>query len=276
MTEHRSLTCGHSVVHFIDAVEGLAALKDESVALLVTSPPYWNYIDYGVGVGTEPDYAGYIRSVQRVFEAAEPKLWPGARVVVNVTNMKSRAEQDGGVFIWPVAFDVCTAVQAAGFTLYDEVVWLKQDANSGYAGDRPLFGSYPYPPTPRMQNSIFEMLYVFTKAGTRPKATEYQRSASAISLEDWRTWTNGVWRIASDRNDRHPATFPLRLADRLVRLYSFVDDTVVDPFAGSGTTVVAAEHADRIGIGYEINEQFFAAVHERRFKEPPRLMEMAT
>ena len=253
----------HSRVVFADSLDpdnGLPSLPDASVALTFTSPPYWTFAEYGdMGVGYEGSYEGYIDSLQRVFTAVWQKTLPGGRTVVNISNMKSKQEEEGAARIYPIVADLIRVMTGIGFVFFDEIVWHKGNANAGALGGSPLWGSYPYPPTPKILDSTFENILVFSKPGSR-EVDMGVKEQSRLTMEDWREYTKGVWAIPHDRDPNHPATFPMEVADRIVRLYSFVYDVVVDPFAGTGTAVVSAERNLRAGVGYEIAPMYQAAV----------------
>lgn len=251
----------------LDTEYGVPALADESVALTFTSPPYYNYIRYhGKGVGTEESYHDYLVSIGTVIELLQRKTMPGGRLVINVTNMHSRQDvEQGESFVYPIVGDVICIAKMARFIFFDEIIWIKGDANAGALGGSFLFGSYPYPPTPKILNTIFEHILVFKKAGKR-EVDKAIKEQSKIERLEWRKWTKGIWEIPHDRDSGHPASFPFAVAERIVRLYSFVEDVVLDPFAGSGTTVVAAEKNQRKGIGFEIAEQYKQAVLDKAAK----------
>lgn len=240
---------------------GLPTLNGEA-ALMFTSPPYWNYMDYGSEneTGKEATYEEYVKTLEKVLRATYQALIPGGKAVINVSNMKSRAAEGNGSFIYPIVADTIKSATQAGFVFFDEIVWVKSSKNRTDAmNGRPLFGSYPYPPTPKIMDSIFENIMVFVKPGKRKMPTN--KTESRIPKDQWWEFTSGVWRIQTNRNKGgHPATFPLELAERVVRLYSFVDELVIDPWAGTGTTIAAAAKHGRRGLGFEINAKYADAV----------------
>ena len=247
----------------LDPDLGLPTLEDESVSLTFTSPPYWNFVDYGHGgSGYEESYQEYIASLRGLFGVIFQKTIPGGRAVINVSNMKSRQDIEGRAFVYPIVADTIKAMMIAGFTFFDEIIWHKRDATTSPMDGSPLWGSYPYPPTPKILDSIFENILVFTKPGHRDVDLG-AKELSRLTVEEWREYTNGVWRLESGSDPNHPATFPMELADRVIRMYSFVNDVVLDPFAGTGTAVVSAERNRRAGIGYEISPTYKAAVHKK-------------
>lgn len=253
----------------MDSQFGVPSLLDESVALTFTSPPYWNFVDYGEGVGTESYYEEYIGKLGELLRAIACKTMPGGRVVVNASNMKSRAKREGRAFIYPIIADIIRQAATAELTFFDEIIWVKGHANAGALNGRPLFGSYPFPPTPKILDSTFENILVFTKEGKRPRPAPDARERSRLSKEEWFAFTRGVWEIPPDKDPHHPATFPMEIAERIVRLYSFEDDCVLDPFAGTGTTLIAAERHRRRSIGFEVNRKYHEAVRDKALKWLP-------
>lgn len=256
----------HSRVVFCDNLDpdnGLPSLPDAAVALTFTSPPYWTFAEYGdLGVGYESSYVGYIESLRKVFAAVWQKTIPGGRAVVNISNMKSKLEEEGAARIYPIVADLIHVMTNIGFTFFDELIWAKRDTTTGPMAGSPLWGSYPYPPTPKILDSTFENILVFTKPGQRNVALGVKEQ-SRLSVEEWREYTKGVWRVESGSTPNHPATFPMEIADRIIKMYSFVNDVVLDPFAGSGTTIVSAEANRRAGIGYEISRPYEILVKDR-------------
>ena len=247
----------------LDPKDGIGALPPEGVALTFTSPPYWNFVDYGYpGVGYEDSYERYIGSLARVFSAVWDKTMPGGRAVVNISNMKSRRDQEGTAFVYPIVADTIKAMVDAGFTFFDEIIWHKGNANAGALGGTPLWGSYPYPPTPKILDSTFENILVFTKAGQRSVDIGV-KELSRLGVDDWRQYTKGVWNVPHDRDPHHPATFPMEVADRIIKMYSFVGDLVLDPFAGTATAVISAERNMRAGVGFEISTAYRVAVQHK-------------
>ena len=252
----------------LDKKSGVPVLTNESVALTFTSPPYWNFIDYAgdEGVGYESSYKEYLNSLGKLFRAIARKTMPGGRMVVNASNMKSRKSVEGKSFVYPIVPDIIDRAQRAGFTFFDEIIWVKSAANAGALKGRVLFGSYPYPPTPKILDSTFENIVVFTKPGKREKVCKEVKGRSQLTKDEWRLFTKGVWEIPPDRDPDHPATFPMEIAERVVRMYSFAGDVVLDPFAGSGTTLIAADKHDRRGIGFEIARDYEQAIKNKEEK----------
>lgn len=233
--------------------------KPESeLHLVVTSPPYFNYINYGIEstIGTESSYSEYLKNLYTVFKNCYDCLCSGGTVCVVITNMQSRRKMEKASFLYPIVADTISLMQDIGYVFFDEIIWIKGWGNNGALKGKPLFGSYPYPPTPKMLNSIFENILIFKKRGNR-KVDRKTKESSRVDKITWMEYTRGVWFIEPDRESQHPATFPLEIPKRLITLYSFAGDTVYDPFAGTGTTLIGAYLLKRNSIGVEINPEFF-------------------
>jgi len=253
----------NATVYFKSSTE-MREIENDSVALIVTSPPYFNFVEYGkIGIGTEAEYQTYLDNLELVFKECFRVLIPDGKACINITNMKSRKDIEGKSFVYPIVADVTKFMQKIGFTFWDEVVWVKGDANNGALKGKPLFGSYPYPPNPKMLDSIFENIIIFKKEGRLEQRVSIEsKEDSKVTKQEWAKFTKGIWTFPPDKS-LHPASFPLELPYRLIRLYSFVGETVLDPFAGTGTTLAAAEKLRRKSIGYEIFEDYEKLIRKR-------------
>lgn len=239
---------------YFHTAEHMDELQNESVALMVTSPPYYNYIEYGEdGIGSESTYNDYLSNIRIVLSESMDKLIPGGTAIINITNMKSRKAVEGESFLYPIVSDYIKLMHSLEMIFFDEIVWIKADANNGALKGKPLFGSYPYPPTPKILDSIFENILVFKKPGKlKERVTRAIKEESKVSKEEWMVSTKGIWYLKPDRISGHPASFPIELPKRLINIYSFKGEIILDPFAGTGTSVIAAEILGRKGVGYEI------------------------
>ena len=253
----------NSKIIFQDNQEGTAELEPESVHLTVTSPPYWNLKEYaGGGSGTEDKYEHYISNIEKLFSKIYRATCEGGKCVINTSNIKSRTAVEGKSFLYPIISDTVKSVRKAGFTFFDEAIWVKTESFTGQMG-KPVFGSYPYPSTPKLLNAQFENILIFKKEGKRESPAKKYKEESKLTRDEWFEWTRGIWRVNPDRNTGHPATFPVEIPTRIIRLYSFVGDTVLDPYAGTGTSIIIAEKYDRHGIGFEIAESYRQVIQDK-------------
>ncbi len=260
----KKLEIKNSVVYFDDS-RRMLDIKNNSIALVVTSPPYFNYIEYGkIGIGTESVYQEYLNNLREVFTECFRVLIPDGKACINITNMKSRKDVEGKSFLYSIIADVTKMMMEIGFLFFDEIVWVKANANNGALKGKPLFGSYPYPPNPKILDSIFENILIFKKEGRLEQRVDLQtKKDSIVSKEEWMQYTKGIWNIEPDRNSPHPASFPIELPKRLIKIYSFKNETVLDPFAGTGSTLVSANLLDRKAIGYEIYDTYEKFIKQR-------------
>jgi site-specific DNA-methyltransferase (adenine-specific) len=225
----------------------LSAVGDETVHLVVTSPPYGT-MKFGYGLS---EYADMLRGV--VFECVRV-LKPDGKLCINVNNYVTSKKEAGSRYIVPITRSVQEWLD--GTLIYmDEIFWFKNLPVHGKR-PKPLFGSYPYPANFLMSQRV-EYVLVYRKPGNRPAVSREIKEKSRLAVEEWRDWTQNLWQIQTvQANDRHPAMFPPELPRRLIRLYSFVADTVLDPFVGSGTTAVAARDLERRYIGVDTEKEF--------------------
>lgn len=228
----------------------LCRLPDNSIHLTVTSPPY---VTTEFKRGQEFDYEGFLEEFSRLCRELFRVTVPGGRFALNIADIvtKYRYEDDKTISRVPLGSDTFQAAQDAGFRLLERFIWDK-----GYTRNfgGPLLGSYPYPLT-IFNNNYFEYVFVLQKPGKR-RVKQAVREESRMSLDEWREWTQQWWRIESitERIDYHRAVFPIELPYRLIRLYSYVGDTVLDPYMGTGATMLAADRCGRTSIGFEIDE----------------------
>jgi site-specific DNA-methyltransferase (adenine-specific) len=234
---------------------GLTFLEDESVHLVVTSPPYWNLKRYN----ENPDQLGHVQNYE-VFLTELEKVWrhifrvlvPGGRMVCVVGDVCVARRNFGRHLVFPLHADICVICRRIGFDNLNPIVWHKI-ANASYeVSNGSKFLGKPYEPNAIIKNDM-EFILMQRKPGGYRKPTEAQREASKISKEDFNRWFQQIWNITGASTKQHPAPFPLELATRLVRMFSFTGDTVLDPFSGSGTTMVAALRTGRNSIGVEID-----------------------
>ncbi len=237
----------------------LVRLPDESVHLTVTSPPY---VTTEFKRGQEFDYEGFLSHFSQVCRQLYRITVPGGRFALNIADVitKYRYSDDTTISRVPLGSDAFQIAQAVGFRLLERFVWDK-----GYTRNfgGPLLGSYPYPLT-IFNNNYFEYVFVLQRPGKR-HVSQAVREGSRLTLEEWRVWSQQWWRIESisEKFDGHPAVFPLEIPYRLIRMYSYLGDTVLDPYMGTGATMLAAERCGRSSIGFEIDPTCEGLIRKR-------------
>jgi modification methylase len=220
-------------------------LPDASTALAFTSPPY----NVGKDYDTDASLEEYLALIERVGREVYRVLRPGGRYVINVANLGRKP------YI-PLHAHFYRVHEAIGFLPMGEIIWQKGKGANGSVA----WGSWKSARAPRLRD-LHEYLLIFAKGGfTRP-----DKGKSDITPEEFMAATLSVWEIAPESAKRvgHPAPFPVALAERVIKLYSYVDDVVLDPFMGSGTTCVAAKKLNRYYVGFDVSTEYCALAEKR-------------
>lgn len=255
MTTHHKIINGDS--------RQMTELLDNSVHLAITSPPYWQLKDYGTDnqIGFHDSYENYINNLNLVWKECYRTLHNGCRLCVNIGDQFARAVYYGRYKVIPIREEIIKFCENIGFDYMGAIIWQKV-TTSNTTGGGVQMGSYPYP-----RNGIlkldYEFILVFKKLGDSPKPTKEQKELSKMTAEEWNTFFAGHWNFAGARQSGHIAMFPEELPRRLIKMFSFVGETVLDPFAGSGTTALAAKNTDRNSVGFEINPEFIPIIKEK-------------
>lgn len=236
----------------------LSFLENSSVHLVVTSPPYWNLKLYNENpdqLGHIQDYEAFLFELEKVWRHVYRILVPGGRLVCVVGDVCVARRDFGRHLVFPLHADICVVCRRIGFDNLNPIIWHKI-ANASYEVARgSKFLGKPYEPNAIIKNDM-EFILMQRKPGGYRKPTEAQREASRISKLDFDRWFQQIWNMPGASTKHHPAPFPLELATRLTRMFSFVGDTVLDPFCGSGTTMVSALRSGRNSIGIEIDPEY--------------------
>jgi site-specific DNA-methyltransferase (adenine-specific) len=241
----------------------MSELTANSVHLAITSPPYWQLKDYGTDtqIGYHHSYEEYINNLNLVWKECYRVLHNGCRLCVNIGDQFARAVYYGRYKVIPIREEIIKFCENIGFDYMGAIIWQKV-TTSNTTGGGVQMGSYPYP-----RNGIlkldYEFVLIFKKSGDAPKPTKENKELSKMTAEEWNTYFAGHWNFAGARQDNHIAMFPEELPKRLIKMFAFVDDTVLDPFAGSGTTNLAAKNLGRNSIGYEINPEFIPILKQK-------------
>ncbi len=238
-------------------------IQDKSVHLVVTSPPYWQLKDYGTEkqIGFHEDYETYINSLNLVWKECFRVLDDGCRMCINIGDQFARAVYYGRYKVIPIRTEIIKFCESIGFDYMGAVIWQKQ-TTTNTTGGASLMGSFP---TPR--NGIlsidYEFILIFKKLGNQPKVSKEIKEQSKMTVEEWKEYFSGHWNFGGTRQDGHIAMFPEELPKRLIKMFAFKGETVLDPFMGSGTTALAARNLERNSIGYEINPEFIDIIKDK-------------
>jgi site-specific DNA-methyltransferase (adenine-specific) len=238
-------------------------VPDESVHLVITSPPYWQLKDYGGGkqIGFNDTYEEYINNLNLVWSECHRVLHKGCRLCVNVGDQFARSVYYGRYKVIPIRTEIIKFCETAGFDYMGAIIWQKV-TTCHTTGGATVMGSYPYPRSGILKLD-YEFILIFRKYGNQPRVGKEIKEQSKLTQEEWNQYFAGHWNFPGETQDKHLAMFPEELPRRLIKMFSFVADTVLDPFLGSGTTSVAARDLSRNSIGYEINEGFLPIIEKR-------------
>ena len=226
--------------------ESMNGLPDNSVHLMVTSPPYNAKKEYDADLSLSE----YLDLLDRVWQETYRVLVPGGRVCINIANLGRKP-------YLPLHSLIIEQMLSIGYLMRGEIIWDK----AASASPSTAWGSWRSASNPVLRD-VHEYILVFSKEGfKRPR----EDRENTIQKEDFLAWTKSVWQFQAvqARQVGHPAPFPIELPHRCIQLYTYKDDVVLDPFAGSGTTCVAAKQDGRHFIGYEINPDYCALAESR-------------
>ncbi|MCY4494541.1 MAG: site-specific DNA-methyltransferase [Acidimicrobiaceae bacterium] len=239
-------------------------LAPESIELVVTSPPYWTlkeYNDQPGQLGQVADYEEFLDGLDEVWQHVHRALVPGGRMVVVVGDVNVSRKAFGRHLVFPLHASIQERCRNMGFDNLAPIIWHKI-ANAKYEMGAGGFYGKPYEPNGVIKNDI-EYILLQRKPGGYRKPELATRLMSIIPAEEHADWFQQIWRITGASTRNHPAPFPLSLAVRLIRMFSFVGDTVYDPFLGTGTASAAAAIWGRNSIGCEIDPAYFAHAASR-------------
>ena len=259
----------------------MASLQPDSVHLVVTSPPYWTLKEYRASkgqMGHIDSYDEFLAELDKVWQHCFRALVPGGRLVCVVGDVcLSRRKNAGRHMVVPLHASIQEHCRAIGFDNLSPIIWHKisnaaYEVENGSAG----FLGKPYEPNSVIKNDI-EFILMERKSGGYRAPDVATRVLSVISAENYQKWFQQIWTGLTGASTRHhPAPFPLELAERLIRMFSFVGDTVLDPFLGTGTTTVAAAKTGRNSLGFEVDDHYFDLASKRVVNETASLFSKAT
>ena len=250
-------------------------LNPESVQLVLTSPPYWTLKEYREGdgqLGHFVDYEGFLGELDKIWTHCHRALVPGGRLICVVGDVcLSRRRNEGRHTVVPLHASIQEHCRQIGYDNLAPIIWHKI-ANAVYevAGNGSAFLGKPYEPNAVIKNDL-EYILMQRKPGGYRSPSVATRVLSVIGDANHKEWFQQIWTGVTGASTRnHPAPYPLELAQRLIRMFSFVGDTVLDPFLGTGTTAVAAMLHGRNSIGYEVDATY-AKTAKRRIDEAKTL-----
>lgn len=238
-------------------------VPDGSIHLVITSPPYWQLKDYGNGeqIGFNDTYEDYVNNLNMVWNECHRVLHSGCRLCINVGDQFARSVYYGRYKVIPIRTEIIKFCESVGFDYMGAIIWQKV-TTCNTTGGATVMGSFPYP-----RNGIikldYEFILIFKRYGNPPKVSKEVKEQSRMTKEEWNQYFTGHWNFPGEKQGKHLAMFPEELPGRLIKMFSFVGDSVLDPFLGSGTTSLAARNLSRNSVGYEINDDFLPIIEEK-------------
>lgn len=244
----------------------LSFIPSQSVHLVVTSPPYGaliHYSDHPDQLGNIQSYERFLDELDRVWAEAFRVLVPGGRVACVVGDVCLSRKQAGRHFVLPLSADIQVRARRLGFDNLTPIRWHKVANIRLEASRSSRFLGKPNLPNGVVKNDLEHILFLRKPGGYR-KPSKQQEKMSFIPTDDYARWFSGIWTdVTGQLRKDHPAPFPIEIPRRLVRMFSFVGDTVLDPFLGTGTTTVAAMETGRHSIGVELESKYVTLVEKR-------------
>lgn len=271
-------------VFFTDS-RNMQEIPDNSISLIVTSPPYFNIKDYAKDgyqtriisekiegqIGDISDYQTYLQEMSLVWKECERVLEPNGKLALN-SPLMPMLKRDFNTHYTRHIFNINSDIEhtiltQTGLFLLDVYIWNRTNPSK-----KLMFGSYPYPRNFYAQNTI-EFITIYVKDGRPKQVPKFLKEKSKLTQSQWLEYTKQIWNIPiPGKEDEafgvHSAIMPEEIVKRCVKMYTFVGDTVLDPFAGSGTTLKVASDLGRNFVGYEISSSYMEIIQK---KVPPRL-----
>ncbi|HEX3269704.1 MAG TPA: site-specific DNA-methyltransferase [Ktedonobacterales bacterium] len=250
-------------LHLGDARD-LSWIADESVHLVVTSPPYWTLKEYKRGrdgqLGDIAEYERFLDELDKVWGECTRVLVGGGRICCVVGDVCIPRRKGGRHYIMPLHADIQVRARRLGLDCLTPIIWHKIANGATEAeGNGAGFYGKPYQPGAIVKNDVEYILFL-RKGGSYRSTTPMKKALSMLTKEEMQQWLRSMWidiRGASTR-DGHPAPYPVELAERLIRMFSFAGDTILDPFAGIGSTSLAALNVGRNSVSNEIEPAYLA------------------
>jgi DNA modification methylase len=254
-------------LHLGDARD-LSWLKNETIHLVVTSPPYWTLKEYEHShfqLGDIQDYEGFLAELDKVWRECVRVLVPGGRICCVVGDVCVPRKREGRHFVMPLHADIQVRSRSFGLDCLTPILWQKiANGVTEVQGNGAGFYGKPYQPGAIIKNDVEYILFL-RKGGQYRSPTALQRALSMLNKTEMQSWMRSSWSDIKGESTRrgHPAPFPVELAERLIKMFSFAGDTVFDPFSGTGSTALAALNAGRNSISNEIEPTYHTSAGDR-------------
>lgn len=251
-------------VYVGDSESVIADMESGSVQLVVTSPPYWSIKDYNhpSQIGHQDTYEEYLSRLDAVWDQCARVLEPGCKIAINIGDQFLRARDHGVYRVAPIHAEIIRQFEARkGFIYLGGIIWRKI-TNTNTTGGCSWMGSI-YFPRDGYVTFEHEFILLFKKQGKARRPSKEAKARSRLTKQQRSEWFRGVWDVSPARQKDHPAPFPVELPERLIRMFTYHGERVLDPFLGSGSTIVAADNSGRIGVGVELNQQFAQLARNR-------------
>lgn len=250
-----------------NAKQELLNIEDTSIQLIVTSPSYWNARNYEhpQQIGFNDTYEEYLKTMRQIFEECVRVLLPDGKITLNIGNIYNKDNIEKRTYTLNLVLDLWEILNEFKLLRYmGTIFWKKSTSRNGNV----LFGSYPYPSN-FMISTALESIHVFRKMGKR-KIPKEIKEKSRISKAEFQKFREPIWYLNGVSKKTHPAVFPNELPHRLIKMYSFYSDIVLDPFCGIGTTNVEALKSGRNSVGIDVREDYveIAASNLKRINKP--------
>lgn len=257
-----NIVTNHKVI--IGDSRKMLKINNNTVDLIVTSPPYWQLKDYNNEnqIGYNDTYEEYINNLNVVWKECYRILNNDCKLCINVGDQYARSIYYGRYKVIPIRTEIIKFCESIGFDYMGAIIWQKV-ATMNTTGGASVMGSFPFP-----KNGIlkldYEFILIFKKIGKSDKIINKElKEMSIMTKEEWNTYFSGHWNFSGAKQDEHIAMFPDELPKRLIKMFSFVNDIIFDPFLGSGTTSLSAINLNRNSIGYEINKDFLPIIKKK-------------
>lgn len=252
----------------------MSGIANESVQLIVTSPPYWNLKEYARGnssqLGDIASYELFLSELDKVWAECIRVLVPGGRICCVVGDVCVPRKREGRHYVMPLHADIQVRSRRLGLDCLTPILWQKIANGATEAkGNGAGFYGKPYQPGSIVKNDTEYILFM-RKGGKYRSIPPIAKALSMLTKEEMQGWLRSSWNNlpgASTTKSRHPAPYPIELAERLIKLFSFAGDTVLDPFLGTGSTSLAAVRTGRNSIGMEVEASYLDAAGRRISQE---------